>query len=92
MAVKEFSVLLIQILQMVGVALIVRNLLVSIPGQVLSCPLIWVSKLQIEVALSTTESEYIALSQAMRDLIPLMGPLEELTPILSPNKDQPHVL
>jgi hypothetical protein len=29
------------------------------------CPLVWVSKLQIELALSTTEAEYIALSQAM---------------------------
>ncbi len=55
------------------------------------CPLIWVSKLQTKVALSTTEAEYTALSQAMRDLIHLMGPLEELTPILHLNKDQPHV-
>jgi hypothetical protein len=36
-----------------------------------SCPLLWVSKLQTEVALSTAEAEYIALSQAMRDLIPM---------------------
>ena len=28
-----------------------------------TCPLIWVSKLQTEVALSMTEAEYIALSQ-----------------------------
>jgi hypothetical protein len=34
------------------------------------CPLLWVSKLQTEVALSTTEAEYIALSQAMRELLP----------------------
>ena len=34
-----------------------------------NCPLLWASKLQTEVALSTTEAEYIALSQAMRDLI-----------------------
>ena len=34
-------------------------------------PLLWVSKLQTEVALSTTEAEYIALSQAMRELIPM---------------------
>jgi hypothetical protein len=37
------------------------------------CPLVWVSKFQTEVALSTTEAEYIALSQAMRELIPLLG-------------------
>ena len=35
------------------------------------CPLMWVSKLQSEIASSTMESEYIALSQAMRDLIPI---------------------
>jgi hypothetical protein len=55
------------------------------------CPLVWVSKLQTEVALSTTEAEYIALSHAMRELIPLLGLLEELTPVFHLNKDQPHV-
>ena len=35
------------------------------------CPIQWSSKLQTEIALSTTEAEYIALSQAMRELIPL---------------------
>ena len=34
-------------------------------------PVHWVSKLQPCIALSTTESEYIALSQAMRDLLPM---------------------
>ena len=31
-----------------------------------NCPLVWVSKLQTEIALSTLKSEYIALSLAMR--------------------------
>jgi hypothetical protein len=35
------------------------------------CPIHWNTKLQTEIALSTTEAEYIALSQAMRELIPL---------------------
>ena len=35
------------------------------------CPVVWMSKLQYEKVLSATESEYIALSSAMRDLIPL---------------------
>ena len=43
-----------------------------------NCPIIWVSKLQTEIALSTTEAEYIALSQAMRDVISLMFLLEEI--------------
>ena len=34
-------------------------------------PLMWVSKMQTQVALSTMEAEYIALSQSMRDLIPI---------------------
>ena len=35
------------------------------------CPLLWQSKLQGQVALSTMEAEYIALSTSMRSLIPL---------------------
>jgi hypothetical protein len=42
------------------------------------CPLTWCSKLQTEVALSTLEAEYIALSQAMRELIPLRELLQEI--------------
>jgi Reverse transcriptase (RNA-dependent DNA polymerase) len=36
-----------------------------------NCPLLWVSKLQTLTSVSTMESEYVALSTAMRDLIPL---------------------
>jgi hypothetical protein len=36
------------------------------------CPLVWASKLQTEIALSTTEAEYIALSTAAREVIPLI--------------------
>jgi hypothetical protein len=42
------------------------------------CPLTWSSKLQTEIALSTLEAEYIALSQGMRELIPMRRLLEEL--------------
>jgi Reverse transcriptase (RNA-dependent DNA polymerase) len=42
------------------------------------CPLIWTSKLQTEIALSTTESEYIALSSSLREVIPLMRLINEL--------------
>jgi hypothetical protein len=35
------------------------------------CPLMWVSKLQSEVSVSTMMAEYVALSQAMRDMLPL---------------------
>ena len=42
------------------------------------CPIIWASKLQTQVALSTTEAEYISLSQSLRDVIPVMQLLEEM--------------
>jgi Reverse transcriptase (RNA-dependent DNA polymerase) len=42
-----------------------------------NCPLLWVSKLQTEIALSTCESEFVALSQAFRSLIPTKRLLEE---------------
>jgi len=42
------------------------------------CPLFWSSKLQTEIALSTTEAEYIVLSQAMRALLPLRSLLIEV--------------
>lgn len=42
------------------------------------CPIIWASKLQTLIALSTTEAEYIALSTALRDVIPLMELVKDL--------------
>ena len=42
------------------------------------CPVTWVSKLQTEIALSTLEAEYIALSTAMRDLLPMRRLLKEV--------------
>ena len=41
-----------------------------------NCPILWASKLQSEISLSTTEAEYIALPQAMREIIPMMEHLE----------------
>jgi hypothetical protein len=43
------------------------------------CPVVWCSKLQSEIALSTTESEYIALSTALRDLLPLRRILHDIS-------------
>jgi hypothetical protein len=43
-----------------------------------SCPIIWTSKSQTEVALSTTESEYIAISSATREILPLIELIQEL--------------
>ena len=41
------------------------------------CPMVWASKLQREVALSTTEAEYNALSESLREVINLMQLLDE---------------
>jgi hypothetical protein len=42
------------------------------------CPIVWSSKLQTEISLSTTEAEYIALSTAMRDCIPMLALMNEM--------------
>ena len=42
------------------------------------CPIHWASKLQTQIALSTTEAEYIALSQSLREAIPVMQLVHEL--------------
>ena len=41
------------------------------------CPITLGRKLQTEIALSTTESNYIALSSAMREVIPFLGLMKE---------------
>ena len=45
-------------------------------------PLHWVSKMQTQIALSTMEAEYIALSQSMRDLIPICKVLKEIMEVV----------
>ncbi len=42
------------------------------------CPVSWDSKLQSQVALLTTEAEYIFMSQSLRDVIPVMNLLQEM--------------
>ena len=53
------------------------------------CPILWSSRLQTEIALSTTEAEYVALSQAMREVIPLMSLMNELQVIMKVNTCKP---
>ena len=49
-----------------------------------NCPVIWTSKLQTEVALSTCEAEYIALSTCARSLIPMRALLSEISKFRPP--------
>jgi len=46
------------------------------------CPIIWSSKLQTEITLSTIETDYITLYQSLRDVIPLVSLLHELEPVI----------
>ena len=55
------------------------------------CPIIWCSKLQTEVALSTTEAEYIALSQALREVIPIMELLKEVNEVFPTHIPTPQI-
>jgi hypothetical protein len=43
-----------------------------------NCPIHWTSKLQTEIALSTTEAEYISLAPALCEFIPLRHAYENL--------------
>lgn len=42
------------------------------------CPIVWASKMQTLVSLSTTEAEYIALSSSLREVIGILNILNEL--------------
>ena len=42
------------------------------------CPVLWHSSLQVEIALSTMEAEYVAVSRACRDLLPVVNIVKQL--------------
>lgn len=48
------------------------------------CPIVWASKMQTDIALSTTESEYSALSEAAREVLWLMGLMTEVKERMAP--------
>ena len=49
----------------------------------------WKSKLQTEIALSTMEAEYVALSSACKDLFPIIDLVKEIGPVFGlPVKDK----
>jgi hypothetical protein len=42
------------------------------------CTITWASKLQTQIALSTTEADYIALSQSLMEVIPVINLMTEI--------------
>lgn len=56
------------------------------------CPIFWKSKLQTEIALSTAEAEYIALSQALRETIPMTNLMREMNDIFPLYIPQPKFI
>ena len=58
-----------------------------------NCPIMWSSKMQSTISLSTTEAEYVALSTALRDVIYLMELTKEFNKygIKVPDFDPPKV-
>ena len=55
------------------------------------CPLLWASRLQTEITLSTAEAEYVALSSAMREVIALMQLMNEIDAHLKLHNPTPKV-
>ena len=53
------------------------------------CPVHWTSKLQTEIALSTTEAEYISLAQALREFIPLRRAFDDMLVAFGLDTDHP---
>ena len=52
-----------------------------------NCPIVWVSKMHTEIALSTTEAEYISMSQSIRYLIPLRQIMLEVSSVFGMKYD-----
>ena len=42
------------------------------------CPILWSSKLEDQICLSSTAAEYVAFSMAMRELLPMRALLQEI--------------
>eukprot|EP00957_Ditylum_brightwellii_P066173 5021575-Ditylum_brightwellii.AAC.1 len=54
-------------------------------------PIIWFSRLQSEIALSTTEAEYIALSIAAREVLSLRELISEIAPVTKITVTKPDI-
>ena len=57
-----------------------------------ACPIVWASKMQSEIALSATESEYLAISTAMREVLPIIDLLKEMAECVTILRHKPPIL
>ena len=57
-----------------------------------ACPNVWASKMQSEIALSATESEYLAISTAMREVLPIIDLLKEMAECVTILRHKPPIL
>ena len=57
-----------------------------------NCPIYWRSSLQTEIALSTAQAEYIALSSALRVVLPLMTMMEEIDAVFPLHIHKPNFI
>ena len=55
------------------------------------CPVLWCSKLKLEIASSTKEAEYTAFIQAMSNVIPFMMLMKEISLIFDKHITKPEV-
>ncbi len=55
------------------------------------CPTTWCNKLQTEIALSTAEAEYFALSQVLWEVIPSINFLNELESVIDLHVPKPEL-
>ena len=55
------------------------------------CPIYWCSKLQTEICLSTTESENVDLSMAMREVLPFLNLMGKIKPFLPVTDKNPNL-
>lgn len=55
----------------------------------MGCHLLWASKMQTQIALSTMEAEYIALSSEMRELIAIREVLKEIKDFVLASLEKP---
>jgi len=71
-----------QMLQVIGLINVIALMLTILDPELVmllsaGCPVIWQSKLQGEIVLSSTEAEYISISTSLRECILLTNLLQE---------------